>query len=123
MGGKPQRGPWLPQLLLVEGRSMEPELKEGSWALLLPTRGRMPRVGDVVVAEHPERAGYEIVKRVAAVSSRRHLVWLAGDNRAESTDSEEFGPVGPDRVVGRVVMRLAPGAPRPIRRDPSRLWR
>jgi hypothetical protein len=101
---------------------MEPGLEEGSWALLLPTRGRMPRVGDVVVAEHPGREGFELVKRVAAISSRRRLVWLAGDNRGGSTDSEEFGPVAVDRVVGRVVLRLRPGPPRVVRRDPSRLW-
>ncbi len=101
---------------------MEPDLQEGSWAVLIPTRGRMPRVGDVVVAEHPHRAGFELVKRVAAVSSRRRLVWLAGDNRKESTDSEEFGPVAVDRVVGRVVLKLRPGMPRVIRRDPARLW-
>lgn len=101
---------------------MEPDLKEGSWAVLIPTRGRMPRVGDVVVAEHPGRDGFELVKRVAAVSSRRRLVWLAGDNRRESTDSEDFGPVGADRVVGRVVLRLRPWPPRLIRRDPTRLW-
>ncbi len=101
---------------------MEPELEEGSWALLIPTRGRMPRVGDVVVAKHPHRGGFELVKRVAAVSSRRRLVWLAGDNRTESTDSEEFGPVGADLVVGRVMLRLRPGAPRLVRRDPTRLW-
>ena len=101
---------------------MEPDLQEGSWAVLIPTRGRMPRVGDVVVAEHPHRAGFELVKRVAAVSSRRRLVWLAGDNRKDSTDSEEFGPVAVDRVVGRVVLKLRPGMPRVIRRDLARLW-
>ena len=101
---------------------MEPELTEGSWAVLVPTHGRLPKVGEVVVAQHPLRPGFEVVKRVAAVSARQRLVWLAGDNREETTDSQQFGPVSAELVVGRVVLRLRPGPPRPVRRNPAKLW-
>ena len=33
---------------------------------------------------------------------------LLGDNRAHSTDSREFGPIGEDRIVGRAWMRYWP---------------
>lgn len=33
---------------------------------------------------------------------------VLGDNRARSTDSREFGPVGTDRIVGRAWMRYWP---------------
>ena len=33
---------------------------------------------------------------------------VLGDNRAHSTDSREFGPVGGDRIVGRAWMRYWP---------------
>ena len=34
--------------------------------------------------------------------------FVMGDNRAHSTDSREFGPVGLDRFVGKVTLRLWP---------------
>ena len=33
---------------------------------------------------------------------------VLGDNRAHSTDSRAFGPIGADRIVGRVWMRYWP---------------
>ncbi len=101
---------------------MEPLLPEGSWAVLFPCPGRLPLVGQVVVAGHPQRPGFEIVKRVAAVSRSRGLVWLAGDNRAETTDSEDFGPVPRRLVVGRVPFLLRPWPPRRLAADPRLLW-
>jgi len=112
----------LPQLVLVEGPSMEPQLPNGAWAVLLPRPGRLPKVGQVVVAEHPGHLGFEMVKRVSAVSASRGLVWLAGDNREHSSDSEEFGPVRRQLVVGPVVAVVRPGRPHLVRIDPSRLW-
>jgi signal peptidase I len=42
-------------------------------------------------------------------------VFVLGDNRAESLDSTDFGPVARDRIIGRVVLRVWPphraGAP------------
>lgn len=111
-----------PQLILVEGASMEPLLPEGSWAVLFPRPGHLPRVGQVVVAGHPQRPGFELVKRVAAVSASRGLVWLAGDNHGASTDSEDFGPVARHLVVGPVRFRVRPGPPRWLSADPRRLW-
>ncbi len=101
---------------------MEPLLPDGAWVLLLPRPGRLPKLGQVVVAEHPARKGFEMIKRVAAVSRSRGLVWLAGDNREQSTDSDEFGPVPQSLVVGAIVAVLRPGAPRLIRAEPRRLW-
>ena len=33
---------------------------------------------------------------------------VLGDNRAHSTDSREFGPIGADRIVGRAWLRYWP---------------
>jgi nickel-type superoxide dismutase maturation protease len=114
--------PRLPQLAMVEGPSMEPCLPDGAWVVLLPRPGRMPRVGQIVVAEHPLRPGFALIKRVASVDRSRGLVWLAGDNREESTDSEDFGPLPVRLVVGAVVAILRPGRPRLLRAEPRRLW-
>lgn len=101
---------------------MSPELPDGAWVVLLPAPGRVPRIGEVVVAQHPHRPGFEMMKRVSAVSQRRGLVWLAGDNRDRSTDSEDFGPVPARLVVGRVILRLRPGRPRWLGAEVDRLW-
>jgi phage repressor protein C with HTH and peptisase S24 domain len=64
------------------------------------------RRGDVVVV----RAGTEtLVKRVSRVertTAGDGQVVVAGDNRP-SYDSEVFGPVASDAVIGRVVKALA----------------
>jgi signal peptidase I len=33
---------------------------------------------------------------------------VRGDNREESTDVRAFGPLGPDDLIGRVILRLWP---------------
>lgn len=100
---------------------MEPELPAGAWILVTPARGQFPRLGQVVVLEHPLRPGMELVKRVAAVSREPALFWVLGDNRRGSTDSEEFGPITLGRLRGLVRMRLRPGRPRWLTADPRLL--
>src|SRR5213593_1102943 len=60
---------WRPSLVAVEGSSMSPTLRPGDWALAVRTRAI--RRGDVVVARHPERPGYEIVKRIVGIPGDR----------------------------------------------------
>jgi type IV secretory pathway protease TraF len=83
---------------------MRPTLEPGDWALAT-VPGRVRR-GDVVVIEHPERPGFEVVKRVVRVDGARSLsterVWVEGDDPAGSTDSRSFGAVPIDLVAGRV---------------------
>ena len=88
--------------LAVAGPSMEPGLRDGDWVLALS--GAQVGVGDVVVAEHPARAGLLIVKRVARIGPDGY--WLLGDRPDASTDSRHFGAV-PD-VLGRVFWRVRP---------------
>lgn len=65
-----------------------------NWAYL----GTKPKVGDVVVIEVD---GREIIKRVVEVNGKQVLV--EGDNKDESTDSRNFGPVDMDKIIGKVV--------------------
>lgn len=89
----------------VKDRSMEPALREGSsvlvnrWAYLL----RGPAVGDLVVAKHPTEERF-LVKRVAEVEPDG--CFLLGDNEEHSVDSREFGRVGNDLIVGKVLFRV-----------------
>ena len=98
----------LPQLAMVAGGSMEPSLPDGAWVVARPVRSGDPKLGQVVVVEHPYRPGFELIKRVSAVSRERGLLWIAGDNRLQSTDSEEFGALPLLRLRAVVVMRIRP---------------
>ena len=35
-------------------------------------------------------------------------IYVLGDNRRNSTDSEELGPISKDYVIGKVIFRLNP---------------
>jgi signal peptidase I len=97
----------------IRGGSMEPSLVDGEWAIALR---RPAHVGDVVVVEHPERSGFELVKRLAgtpgdAVAGRRLSAdewWVQGDRAEASTDSRSFGPVSGSSIRGTVVLVYAP---------------
>jgi type IV secretory pathway protease TraF len=101
---------WKPSRVAIEGGSMAPTLLPGEWALTVPLRH--PKVGDVVVVEHPGRSGYEMVKRIAAAPSGRvgdrtlgaDEWWVEGDLAAASTDSRRFGPVLGDALKAKVVL-------------------
>lgn len=103
-----------PFRIAVEGNSMEPSLRRGDF-LVATRRGRVER-GTLVVMEHPERAGFEMVKRVGAVPGERiadHTLgpdefWVIGDRPDASTDSRSFGPVHRSVIVGMVRLRFWP---------------
>ena len=99
---------WRPFRVEVAGTSMRPTLEPRDWALAV--RVRSVRRGDVVVVEHPERPGFELVKRVVHISGDvapdgRLLMdefWIEGDELGGSTDSRRLGPVPIERVRARV---------------------
>jgi nickel-type superoxide dismutase maturation protease len=99
---------WRPFRFEVAGTSMLPTLEPGDWALAV--RVRRVRRGDVVVVEHPERPGFELVKRVVRIpsdvapdgSELVDEVWIEGDEPEGSTDSRRFGPVPIERLRARV---------------------
>jgi nickel-type superoxide dismutase maturation protease len=101
---------WKPARILIEGASMAPTLVPGDWALVV-TPQRFVN-GDVVVVEHPERRGYEMVKRIRATPGERigdrvldeDEFWVEGDLRAASTDSRHFGPVRRDTLKAKVLL-------------------
>jgi nickel-type superoxide dismutase maturation protease len=98
----------------VAEQSMQPSLRPGDWLLvwrgLQP--GRPPRVrpGQIVVARHPARVDFLVVKRAA-----RRLDggwWLESDNRAaNAVDSRSFGAVPAELIQGRVLLRYRRARP------------
>jgi nickel-type superoxide dismutase maturation protease len=89
----------------VAERSMLPALHPGDW--LLARRTTRVRPGQVVLAWHPERPGFLLVKRVAWREAGGW--WLASDNPAAgAVDSTRFGPVPPEQIVAVVLLRYWP---------------
>jgi len=107
-----------PARIAIEGVSMAPTLLPGDWCLVV-TPERFHR-DDVVVVEHPQRPGYEIVKRLVGVPGSviggRELgddeYWVEGDFAHRSTDSRDFGPVSQDQLKAKVVLVYWPAARR-----------
>jgi signal peptidase I len=97
----------------ILGSSMEPTLSDGECAIAM--RSGL-RVRSIVVVEHPQRPGFELVKRIVAapgdaVDGRRLGAdewWVEGDRSDASTDSRTFGPVSRTAIRGTVVIPYAP---------------
>jgi Peptidase S24-like len=95
----------------VEERSMLPALHPGDWLLALRTSRIHP--GQIVLAWHPERPGFLLVKRAAWREKGDGELpggwWLASDNPAAgAVDSARFGPVPAEKVVAVVLFRYWP---------------
>lgn len=106
----------------IADHSMSPTLQPGDWVLGM--RAGRARRGDVVVFSHPLRPGFEMVKRVAAISGedmgRVSLgpgeMWVLGDNPdGGSVDSRVLGPIRAEWLRARLFVRYHPGPPAPIR--------
>lgn len=81
----------------VHGKSMLPALEDGQDVVSVNWFYKV-KVGDIVVIKVN---GKEMVKRVQKIQGQQ--VFIQGDNKEESTDSRQFGPVSMDQIVGKVV--------------------
>jgi len=85
---------------------MEPTLFAGQGLVAL--RWWPARAGQLRCVEHPERAGFWLVKRVASIADG--WMQVSSDNRTVPTvDSQQFGAVpaaGSYRVIVRIPRRL-----------------
>ena len=69
-----------------------------------------------MVVEHPERPGFEMVKRVEGLPGEQtgdrilgpDEYWVLGERPEASTDSRTFGPVGRPAIRGVVRFRYWP---------------
>lgn len=87
----------------VVGNSMLPLLKPGDELLVDPSAycHALPKLGEIVIAQHPNQINVKLVKRVTAILANGQCR-LQGDNSAESTDQE----VEASYLLGRVTSRF-----------------
>ncbi len=93
--------------LRVKGFSMMPLLQPGEEILvdIKAYEKKLPQLGDLVIAVHPNYPNLRLIKRVAQVSEDGYC-FLIGDNTSASTDSRSFGLVALEQIVGRVTSRF-----------------
>lgn len=82
---------------------MEPYAKEGDFAIST-TFYRKIRIGDVLVFRSPVD-GRVLIKRVKGLETSHGgpRYFMEGDNRMRSTDSNAFGSITGDTILGKVV--------------------
>ncbi|CAG9310918.1 unnamed protein product [Blepharisma stoltei] len=105
------------------GPSMLPTISDAGDVLLidkLTPRIRSLKKGDVILAENPMKPNNQLCKRVicgpgevAEVDGQEYLVpeghiWIEGDNKSQSFDSRNFGPISIGLVEGKVAYKLWP---------------
>ncbi len=90
----------------VTGASMQPLLQSGEEILidLNAYQKAAPEIGDIIVAFHPYRLNFPVVKRI--VSIKNQDFFLQGDNTVESIDSRSYGAIKLDRIIGKVICRF-----------------
>lgn len=82
----------------IQGSSMIPTYQAGDRVLVY--RWGSIRPGDTVVFC---KNGMTLVKRAVKITDDRWVV--RGDNPLHSTDSEDFGDVVRDQIIGKVVTK------------------
>jgi signal peptidase I len=101
-------------LMIAEGHSMEPSIKNGTllvvnrlkYGLRIPggrgflIRWSSPKPGEIVVLYTP--AGEIAVKRCDFITEGGDYIVL-GDNSLLSYDSRSYGPVRMDNIIGKVI--------------------
>jgi len=85
----------------VSGWSMWPLLVPGDQVLLDYDLDHVASPGEVVIIEHPQRSGFQLIKRVEQVLADGAL-YVTGFNQAASTDSRSFGAVQSGQLIGQV---------------------
>ena len=89
----------------IADRSMLPNFKEGDFILAekFSYLFSKPKENDVIVLKHPHNSKF-LLKRISKAING--AVFVEGDNKTESEDSRQFGPVSKSHVVGKVLMHV-----------------
>ena len=124
---------FIAQPFLVQGASMEPNFYSGDYLLVDEATYyfREPARGEVIVFKNPNNVDEFYIKRIVGLPGEQVVIndgevivdgekvdesYLAdashidGDNRPQSFDSRNWGPLGEDFIIGVVRLRFWPPA-------------
>lgn len=91
--------------LRIRGASMAPTLNEGDVVFVDTSAyaNATPRDGDIVVANHPQEIGLQIIKRIEFIDDGG--AYLKSDNTTDpgASDSRRFGLVPLENIIGKVT--------------------
>ncbi len=90
------------RIFRVAERSMEPTIREGSYAIVYRWTGGL-KAGDVIVLRSPLKDIW-IIKRIERRDGDE--IYVLGDNAAESEDGRKFGMVDVKTVLGKVLFTV-----------------
>ncbi|HSW80671.1 MAG TPA: S26 family signal peptidase [Candidatus Saccharimonadales bacterium] len=79
----------------VSGQSMSPKLRDGKIVFAHTFTGNV-KLRDIVIVSHD---GIEKIKRIQDV--RDDQVYIVGDNKAQSTDSRDFGWIDKTNITAK----------------------
>jgi signal peptidase I len=114
---------YLYEIRVAVGPSMQPTLNDAGDVLIVDKITPVLRgyqINDIVLLKSPSNPTNVICKRIICGPgdsvSRDHArylvpaghIWVEGDNKAQSMDSRDFGPVSLGLVIGRVSLRVWP---------------
>ena len=84
---------------------MEPLLKNGDIVFYKNkvNKGKLS-IGDIVILNHPIK-NIQLIKRISSIND--HSIEVSGDNEKFSDDSNAFGLINKDEIIGFVTSRLS----------------
>lgn len=108
--------------VICQGPSMEPTIVSNDIVLTEHVSVMLKKIkkDDIIISKSPSNPKQYICKRVLALPGEKIRkgfvvqtvplghVWLEGDNKSNSTDSRDYGPVPVGLIRSRAVCRLFP---------------
>ena len=95
----------LRKIATVKGQSMLPTLKEGDMVFFKKyiKNKSLLKVGQIVIIYHPLK-NIRLIKRVKSII--KNSIEVLGDNIEYSDDSNKFGLINNDNVIGIVTSKI-----------------
>lgn len=85
------------RIIKVQGHSMEPTIKAGSFVLVMDTP--ILQLGDIVLLQLPNKE--KMIKRITNITPEGYFV--EGDNKNDSYDSRDFGIIPKEKMLGKII--------------------
>ena len=92
------------KIFKVKGDSMYPVIKDKDKVFVssLPYLFKTPKIGDIIVANHPHK-NIKIIKRITKINDNEYFI--EGDNIL-SSDSKEFNTINRKLILAKLIFEF-----------------